>query len=104
MISIQSLIFVEQPCFNEPGWEKDINTPRGKIMSDNYNRDLHHNTIKLGMINMIKNPPIGFEQIIKTHFNMKKEEIIKTCKIWEDNATTHKELIKNYNKELFDLL
>lgn len=104
MISIQSLILVEQPCFNEPGWEKDINTPRGKLLSDNYNKDLHFNTIRLGMINMIKNPPIGFEQVVKTHFSMKKEEIINTCNLWEQNATKHKETIKNNNKELFKLL
>ena len=104
MISIQSLILVDQPCFNEPGWERDINTPKGKIISDSYNRDLHHQTIRLSMINIIKNPPIGFEQVVKTHFSMKKEEIINTCNLWEQIAITHKESIKNNNKELFELL
>jgi len=104
MISIQSLILVDQPCFNEPGWERDINTPKGKIISDSYNRDLHHHTIRLGMINMIKNPPVGFEQVVKNHFSMKKEEIINTCNLWEQNAITHKEVINNNNKELFELL
>jgi hypothetical protein len=35
---------------------------------------------------------------------MKKEEIINTCNLWEQNAITHKEVINNYNKELFELL
>ena len=104
MISIQSLILVEQPYFNEPGWEREMNTPKGKINSDNYNSDLHPHTIKLGMIDMIKNPPPGFEQVIKDHFSMKKEEINNTLSLWENNATKHKDLIKTYRLELIDLL
>ena len=56
------------------------------------------------MINMIKNPPPGFEEVIKNHFSMKKEEIINTIQIWEQNASNHKEVIKNYNQELITLL
>jgi len=33
LISIQSLILVENPCFNEPGWERDINNEIGKKKS-----------------------------------------------------------------------
>ena len=72
MISIQSLIFVEEPYFNEPGWEKDIGTSKGITNSKNYNEKIYPYTIKLGMIDMIKNPPIGFEDVIKNHFIMKK--------------------------------
>ena len=104
MISIQSLILVEDPYFNEPGYERDIHTPKGKTNSTKYNQDLHPNTIKLGMINMIKTPPPGFEEVIKNHFSMKKEEIINTIQIWEQNATNHKEVIKNNNQELITLL
>lgn len=104
MISIQSLILIEQPYFNEPGWEKEMGTPKGIINSDNYNKNIHPNTIMLGMINMIKNPPQGFEEIVLTHFRMKKEEIIVTTLNWEETATTHKELIITYRKELLELL
>jgi baculoviral IAP repeat-containing protein 6 len=104
MISIQSLILVEQPYFNEPGLEKEMNTSKGVINSDNYNKNIHPNTIMLGMINMIKNPPQGFEQVVNTHFIMKKEEIIKTTLEWEENATTNKEIIAEYRKELIQLL
>ena len=104
MISIQSLIFVEQPIFNEPGWERDMQTLKGKAISTKYNQDIHPNTIKLGMINMIKNPPQGFEDIVKNHFNMKKEEIMNTTLLWEQESTINKEILINYRKELFDIL
>jgi baculoviral IAP repeat-containing protein 6 len=104
MISIQSLILVEQPYFNEPGWEREMNTPKGKTNSDNYNKELQPHTIQLGMINMIKNPPSGFEQVIKNHFSMKKEEIINTISLWEESSIKHKELIKKQRLELIELL
>jgi hypothetical protein len=36
-VSIQSLIFVEKPYFNEPGYESTMNTPKGEQQSRLYN-------------------------------------------------------------------
>jgi hypothetical protein len=34
------------------------------------------------MIDQIKNPPKGFETIIKRHFYLKKDEILEECEKW----------------------
>jgi ubiquitin-protein ligase len=104
LVSIQSLILVEQPFFNEPGYERDINTPQGKKRSDEYNEEKEPHTINLAMINMIRNPPKGYEDVVATHFRMKKDEIIAKTLIWEQRATKHVQLISNYRKELLKLL
>jgi ubiquitin-protein ligase len=104
MISIQSLILVEQPYFNEPGWEREMHTPKGKLNSDNYNEEKQPHTINLGMINMIKNPPNGFEEVVYNHFRMKRDEIINRTLIWEQNAKKNGNIIKNYRNELILLL
>ena len=104
MVSIQSLILVEKPFFNEPGYEKEMHTDKGKNNSIKYNQNIHPNTIKLGMIDMIKNPPQGFEEVVKNHFSMKKEEIINTTLLWTDQSILHKDIIKKYQQELIDLL
>ena len=106
MVSIQSLIFVEEPYFNEPGWEKEIGTPKGITNSKNYNEKIFPNTVKLGMINMIKNPPSGFEDVIKNHFIMKKEEILNNIKMKhkQSNIFEHKNLLETYDLELTDLI
>jgi ubiquitin-protein ligase len=103
MISIQSLILVEEPYFNEPGYERDMHNTKGKTNSVKYNENLHPQSIRLGMINMIKYPPPGFEDVVKNHFSMKKEEIMNTTQIWEDKATIHKELITALRQELNNL-
>lgn len=104
MVSIQSLIFIEQPYFNEPGWEREINSTIGKHKSNAYNEERHPHTIKLAMGDMIKNPPNGFEDVVKNHFRMKKDEIINRTLIWEQNASKHKNLIKSNRKELIELI
>lgn len=104
MVSIQSLILIENPYFNEPGWERDMNSESGKQKSNMYNEERKPHTIKLAMIDMIKNPPVGFEEVVRNHFKMKKEEIINNTLIWEQNATTHKKLIETNRAELIELL
>jgi ubiquitin-protein ligase len=104
MVSIQSLILVEQPYFNEPGYEREMNTPKGKQISNAYNEDRQPHTIRLAMTDMINNPPSGFEEVIRNHFRMKKEEIINRTLIWEQNATKNLPLIKENRLELIKAL
>lgn len=104
MVSIQSLILVEQPYFNEPGWEREMNTEKGKKASESYSEERMPSTIKLGMTDMIKNPPNGFEEVIRNHFKMKKNEIINRTLIWEQNASKYQQAIKTNRAELIELL
>lgn len=76
IISIQSLIFVEEPYFNEPGYEIEIGTEEGKYKSIAYNEDIYLNTIKYAIIDQINNINSEFSNVIQLHFKYKKDEII----------------------------
>lgn len=82
LISIQSLIFIEQPYFNEPGYEQSINSDSGRRNSENYNKNIQYNTIVYAMIDMIKNPPLAFKDVIINHFKLKKDHILKETSEW----------------------
>lgn len=99
LVSIQSLIFIDFPYFNEPGYEKRIGTDYGIKESINYNNKIYPNTVKLAMINMIKNPPKGFESVIINHFKFKKNDIINTVTKWKElnNIINLNELIELLN-------
>jgi baculoviral IAP repeat-containing protein 6 len=88
LVSIQSLIFVEDPYFNEPGYEKEINTVKGHNNNNKYNNKLQIETIRWAMINIIKNPPLGYEEIIKKHFELKKDYIINQVDNWLEHTET----------------
>lgn len=53
LVSIQSLILVPNPWFNEPGYEKDMHTERGATCCRGYNQGLRANTMRWAMINQV---------------------------------------------------
>jgi ubiquitin-protein ligase len=94
LVSIQSLILVEEPYFNEPGYEAQINTPQGKNSCIQYNNNIYAQTINLAMINQIKNPIPEFEDVIKNHFKLKKNQIINQVDNWMSKYTPTKSPLK----------
>jgi ubiquitin-protein ligase len=76
LISIQSLIFIENPYFNEPGYETKIDTKEGIKNSLNYNSKLFIDTLKWAINDQIINPAKEYEEIITNHFKLKKNDII----------------------------
>lgn len=96
IISIQSLILVDEPYFNEPGWESDMHTEAGRLRSFKYKDHIRYQNLRVSIINQLKNPPLGFEDFTINHFKLKRQEIIDVVKKWEDESNTcHKD---NFNK------
>jgi ubiquitin-protein ligase len=103
LVSIQSLIMVDEPYYNEPGWERYMNSPEGDKRSFNYNDNIRINTLKWGILNQLKNPSKGFEEIIKKHFYYKKNTIFEQLDKWHSEAT-NKEEFNKYLKETKELI
>jgi len=87
-VSIQSLILVSQPFFNEPGYETLMNTTKGDLQSAAYNNTIRLAAINFAMLDMLKNPPLGFEQVIKLHFTLKAPRVMKDVISWLEEAVT----------------
>jgi len=100
MISIQSLIFVPEPYFNEPGYESTMNTESGRTQSRQYNENIRMQTVRWAMIDQLKNPSPGFEEVIKTHFRLKKEAVLEQIDQWTAEFVAHAEEghIKEFEK------
>jgi baculoviral IAP repeat-containing protein 6 len=81
-VSIQSLILIDHPYFNEPGYQSSYGTPHGMERSAKYNEDVQANNIKWAIIDAITNPDPCFADIIKTHFKLKKNDIIQMATEW----------------------
>jgi ubiquitin-protein ligase len=102
LLSIQSLIFCEEPYFNEPGYERDRGNARGKESNDRYNEPVRINTLKLAMIDQLKYPSYGFEEVIKNHFKLKQNDIFKKLDEWKKISKTP--AFDAYYKELKELI
>lgn len=68
LLSIQSLILVSEPYFNEPGYEETMHTEQGRNKSRHYNQDIREHTIHRAMIDYLRKPPHSFENAVTMHF------------------------------------
>ena len=59
------------PYFNEPGYEKTINSPNGIAANMKYNDNIRLQTIKVAMIGNIKKKIPSYENFITNHFKLK---------------------------------
>ena len=74
--------------FNEPGQQQTMGTPHGEAQNNGYCNIIKYNNVKWAMIDMIKNPPLGFEKAIRGNFYLKKNEILRDVKQWVEEAKT----------------
>jgi ubiquitin-protein ligase len=87
LISIQSQILVEQPIFNEPGFQQYYKTASGERESKTYNESIRLYTTQYAMLDLLeKNSYPEFKNIIQNHFKIKKNQIIENLNKWESEA------------------
>lgn len=101
LVSIQSLILVPEPYFNEPGYERSRGTPSGTQSSKEYNQNICQATVRWAMLEQILNPCPCFKDVINAHFYLKRHEIIAQVKDWIKDIESNfseKRLPRNCNK------
>ncbi|XP_063387363.1 baculoviral IAP repeat-containing protein 6 [Cydia fagiglandana] len=82
LVSIQSLILVPEPYFNEPGYERSRGTRVGSSASLEYNSNIYQACARWAMLDHLRNPEPCFKEVIQTHFWMKRNEIMQTVANW----------------------
>ncbi|CAH1791767.1 unnamed protein product [Owenia fusiformis] len=82
LVSIQSLILVSEPYFNEPGYERSRGTPTGNASSREYDANIRQATVKWAMLEQIKNTKSCFKEVIHRHFWYKREEVCQQIDEW----------------------
>jgi len=103
-VSLQSLVFVKDPYFNEPGYEASMNTPSGQASSKAYSANQQQATVRLAMIDQLRNPPLNFEPVIRAHFYLQQKRIIETVEQWaKTNSAITAQHIKDLKAEIAKL-
>lgn len=65
LISIQSMILVDDPYYNEPGYESSRTTSAGKQQCESYNRQQECHTICHSILAALRHPDPCFQAIIR---------------------------------------
>lgn len=82
IVSIQGLILVAEPYYNEAGYDKQCDSQQGIENSRTYNEFVILKLVQ-SMTQMLKNPPHVFKQEVLTHFALNGgkmcERLLKYC-------------------------
>jgi hypothetical protein len=94
---VQSAILgVKYPAFNEPGVEQSAGTPQGDRTarySDNGGYEpLRVATLQFAMVDVLRQPPPGFEEVVRKHFRLKRHHIMAVCQAWLQEAAGSEEV------------
>jgi baculoviral IAP repeat-containing protein 6 len=85
LVSIQSLILVPEPYFNEPGFEREIGTKMGESRSREYSEPVRENCIRWAMIDQLRRRSPGhveFSDVLELHFRLRSRKIQEVVASW----------------------
>ncbi|KXZ41741.1 hypothetical protein GPECTOR_299g811 [Gonium pectorale] len=88
LISIQSLIMVPQPYFNEPSYEAQTDE-RGKTMSRDYSKNVRENCVRYAMLDVLRHPPVSLAEVVRQHFRLRREPLLRQIDSWADEGQAH---------------
>ena len=60
------MILVEDPYFNEPGWERSRGTPKGADASRGYNSNIQRYTAQHAILGALQKPNSAFAGVIRS--------------------------------------
>ena len=104
LMSIQALILVPDPFFNEPGYEKTRGTVEGDRQSRLYNEAIREGAVKYAMIGQLKATNLPeLRDTILAHFRLRRAVILEQVKGWASdsgNSSRHSANMQTLVKEL----
>ena len=65
LISIQGMILIEEPYFNEPGFERTAGSGTGQQESERYNRRIQQHNLQHALLPALKKPPPAFKEALQ---------------------------------------
>jgi len=101
-MSILALIFVDDPYFNEPGYQNSCNSEEGKKRSNEYNDRIRLYNLKYGILENLKTSNSVFKSIIHKNFKCRKHKILETIESWIEKSTDSLQIekLKSYYGEI----
>eukprot|EP00088_Acartia_fossae_P050171 TRINITY_DN5600_c0_g1_i2.p1 TRINITY_DN5600_c0_g1~~TRINITY_DN5600_c0_g1_i2.p1 ORF type:complete len:596 (+),score=127.78 TRINITY_DN5600_c0_g1_i2:132-1790(+) len=104
LVSIQSLILCPEPYFNEPGYQSSYGTASGKHRSAQYNEEVLKNSMNWAILEPLRRPPPGFEDVVQIHFYLRRDSLIKDLEKQSRNCCQNvRDLVSSVVNELANL-
>jgi len=82
LLSIQALIFVEDPFFNLPALVRARGSEEGRQLSQTYIRRIRKKTMLYACLDAMEHPSVAFRDVIVRHFRLKGPQLLETYSRW----------------------
>ncbi|KAL6712501.1 hypothetical protein ACN47E_000378 [Coniothyrium glycines] len=82
LVSIQAMIFCDEPWYNEPGREATYKGDSENSPSATYNRRLHDKTVNYAMLAWLDGMPPLWKELVVQHFHDNGNKILQTVSEW----------------------
>lgn len=82
LVSIQGLILVDDPMYNEPGFDGIRGTAEGDAKSREHNEEIRLYTVRHAMIAHLKHPRGGVDTVLRTHFRLQRHRVMRQVLQW----------------------
>ncbi|KAH7402570.1 hypothetical protein BKA66DRAFT_449066 [Pyrenochaeta sp. MPI-SDFR-AT-0127] len=82
VISLQAMIFCEEPWYNEPGREASYQKGFGHNAAVAYNQKIREHTVRYAMLQWLEHPPQLWQAVVDHHFNANANKILQAVDEW----------------------
>jgi ubiquitin-protein ligase len=82
LVSLQAMVFCEQPWYNEPGRERSYGKGAANAAAERYNCGLRELTVRLGLLNWLENTPQIWRDVVEQHFKANADKMLRTVIKW----------------------
>lgn len=103
LVSIQGLILVSEPYFNEPGYASQKGTPQGDKKSREYNEMVLLENLT-SLTRLAENPPPLFHNEVREHLNETWNSLSRRLEYWDEKCKTVRDSAKNKENPLCRVL
>lgn len=83
-MSLQSMVLISDPYFNEPGYEREQRTVHGQAASRAYNEDIQWHTLRAAILPQLQNPCPCFAEVLRW---VVQAGMLSPCKLGLRSAT-----------------
>eukprot|EP00927_Polykrikos_kofoidii_P046693 TRINITY_DN40848_c0_g1_i1.p1 TRINITY_DN40848_c0_g1~~TRINITY_DN40848_c0_g1_i1.p1 ORF type:complete len:1003 (-),score=160.28 TRINITY_DN40848_c0_g1_i1:51-2756(-) len=87
LVSILGLVLNTEPYYNEPGFERERDTPQGGLRSQRYNESVALSNYHL-MLRVLRSPPSDFDRVVRRHFSERRAAILARAKRLREEEST----------------
>jgi ubiquitin-protein ligase len=82
LLSIQAMILVDEPWYNEPGADAMRGTPEGARKAAEYNEEIQLFTLRYAMLAQLRKPRAGLEAALGAHFRAAAPAVRAQAAAW----------------------